>query len=563
MCTVGDREKIQNMFATMFGIIFTAICLHCISAINILGYNQMCTVGDREKIQNMFATMFGIIFTAVCLHCISAINILGVFEIPSKSVHILGHELLLGLAKRGFNVTLMSSFPPEKQEANSNYTHIYLDGLVDFKEKNYGDHTQGESKFGMLSLINAQKNLVNLGMKTKNFQNLLKSDSKFDIIIQTYALNEAYLGLAHHFDARVIGFLPFSNFPHADDLTGNTAPYSYVPIPFGGFTQNMNFFQRTANSLAATFMRILHKFYLLPRQEEILKMYFPHAPTLWELQKERVDLLFTNVHFGIESPRPKTPNIIQIGGYHVQKPEPLQNDLKKYLDDSKNGVVFLGFGSNVKTSKIPKEKLDILVNTLGESPFDILFKYEGVLPNQPRNFKTNDWFPQRGILAHPKTKLFISHGGKSSLDESLYFGIPTLCVSFYGDQKKNCAEMAEYGYAIHLPYQQLTRDSFEKAFIALTQNPIYKEKAKFRAELFREQEMDPLDRASFWIRHVHKYKGAKHLQPKAATMPVYQYFLLDVMLLILCIVGLLSLITYKILKCLVNCISGKNKRDQR
>ncbi|KAK9670970.1 UDP-glucoronosyl and UDP-glucosyl transferase, partial [Popillia japonica] len=57
---------------------------------------------------------------------------------------------------------------------------------------------------------------------------------------------------------------------------------------------------------------------------------------------------------------------------------------------------------------------------------------------------------------------------------------------------------------------------------------LYKTNAKYRASLFREQEMDPLDRANFWIQHIHKFKGAKHLQPKAATMPLYQYFLLDV-----------------------------------
>lgn len=505
--------------------------------------------------------MFRLIFAIICLHQANAINVLGIFEIPSKSVHILGHELMLGLVKRGYNVTLISSFLPDKQEAN--YTHIYLEGLLEFKEKNYADHIQGESKFGMLSLVNAQKTLVDLGMQTKNFQDFLKSDSKFDVIVSIYALNEAYLGLAHHFNARVIGFLPFSSFPHADELTGNTAPYSYVPIPFGGFTQNMNFFQRTANVLAATFMKLLHKFYLFPRQEEILRKYFPQAPPLRQIQSDRVDLLFTNVHFGIESARPKTPNIIHIGGYHVQKPEPLPSDLKMYLDNSKKGAVFLSFGTNVKASKLPKEKLDILVNTFAESPYNVLLKYEGVLPNQPQNIKTNAWFPQRGVLAHPQTKLFISHGGKSSLDESLYFGIPTLCVSFYGDQKKNCAEMVEYGYAIHLPIQKFTRESFENAFTALIQDPVYKENAKLRATLFREQEMDPLDRASFWIQHVYKFKGAKHLQPKAATMPLYQYFLLDVGIFILSIVALLTFLTYKLLKCACGARGKARKNDQK
>lgn len=74
-----------------------------------------------------------LIFVTTCVwYQANAINVLGVFDIPSKSVHILGHELMLGLARRGYNVTLISSFPLTTQQAN--YTHIYLDGLLEYKE---------------------------------------------------------------------------------------------------------------------------------------------------------------------------------------------------------------------------------------------------------------------------------------------------------------------------------------------------------------------------------------------------------------------------------------------
>lgn len=257
---------------------------------------------------------------------------------------------------------------------------------------------QGESKTGIFNMLNAQINFVNLGMQNKNLQKFLKSDSKYDIIIQVYALNEAYLALANHFNARVIGFVPFSSFPFVDAVTGNTSPYSYVPLPFVGFTDNMNFKQRTLNTLAATLMSLLHKFYLFPKQEEILEKYFPNAPSLKEIQSERLDLIFANVHFSTESPRPSTPNIIHIGGYHVQKTEPLPDELKTYLDNSKQGAVFLGFGSNVETSKLPKEKLDVFLQTFAKSSYNVLFKYDGNMENKPKNIRTATWFPQRGIL---------------------------------------------------------------------------------------------------------------------------------------------------------------------
>lgn len=74
-----------------------------------------------------------ILLLLLCFCCyVKGLNILGIFEVPSKSLHILGHEMLVGLAKRGYNVTLISSFPVE--EKIENYTHVYIDGLLEYKE---------------------------------------------------------------------------------------------------------------------------------------------------------------------------------------------------------------------------------------------------------------------------------------------------------------------------------------------------------------------------------------------------------------------------------------------
>lgn len=65
----------------------------------------------------------------------------------------------------------------------------------------------------------------------------------------------------------------------------------------------------------------------------------------------------------------------------------------------------------------------------------------------------------------------MSHGGKGSATESLYYGVPVLCISFYGDQSKNCEDIVDYGYGVHLPFQEVTKESFAKAFDELNNNP--------------------------------------------------------------------------------------------
>ncbi|GJQ66028.1 hypothetical protein Trydic_g4118 [Trypoxylus dichotomus] len=490
------------------------------------GYREADRVLKILKEKSMRSTTQILLVSLVSLVCtVNGLNVLGIFEIPVKSWHILGHELLVGLAKRGYNVTLISPFPVEQKIAN--YTHLYIDGALEHKERNIGTMLQENWRGGAISMLNIISDVVNMTLHSKMMSELLESDNKFDVIILAYMHSEAMLALSHHFDARVIAFIPFSTMPHITRLTGNSAPYSYVPLPFFGYTDEMSFLQRTMNTLVGLLGSWVYTFYFYPQQEKIFKERFPLFPPLEEIERERVDLTFCNSHFSSESPRPQTPNIVHIAGYHVQEPEPLTVDVQRILDSAPEGVVFLAFGTHVDMAKLPKEKMDAFLHTFSKIPYKVLLKYDGIIPDKPRNVETIAWVPQRGVLAHPNVKIFISHGGKGSATESLYYGVPVLCVSFFGDQWNNCEDIAEHNYGIHLPFQDVTKDTFEEAFSEIDDNPKYKENAKYRSTLFREQEMDPMERAIFWIEHIHKFKGAKHLRPKSTTMPLYQYLLLD------------------------------------
>lgn len=59
-------------------------------------------------------------------------NILGIFPIASPSHRILGDALLKELARRGHNVTMLSPYPSKTPVEN--YTDIYLDGMIEYKE---------------------------------------------------------------------------------------------------------------------------------------------------------------------------------------------------------------------------------------------------------------------------------------------------------------------------------------------------------------------------------------------------------------------------------------------
>ncbi|KAJ1323966.1 glucuronosyltransferase [Microdochium nivale] len=53
--------------------------------------------------------------------------------------------------------------------------------------------------------------------------------------------------------------------------------------------------------------------------------------------------------------------------------------------------------------------------------------------------------PQRAVLAHPTTRLFLTHGGASSVQESLFHGTPMLCLGYFFDQPLNGLRITEAG----------------------------------------------------------------------------------------------------------------------
>lgn len=68
-----------------------------------------------------------------------------------------------------------------------------------------------------------------------------------------------------------------------------------------------------------------------------------------------------------------------------------------------------------------------------------------ILSNAHPQFHIVPFAPQRGVLAHPSTKLFLTHGGASSVQESIFHGTPMLCLGYFFDQPLNGLRIKEAG----------------------------------------------------------------------------------------------------------------------
>lgn len=350
-----------------------------------------------------------------CAYLVQCGNFLFVFPFPSKSHHIMSQELIKVLVKRGHHATLIT--PYHINEKLPNYTEVLLEEILEWKEskckvffrcvcsfinKILGSMKKitnfNSSKLEMFMSVFQGGAVSRITLQNPSVQALLKSNKTFDAVLLNPLLTEALFGFSYHYNAPTIVVNTQGSAPTVDEMIGNSRPFAYVPNPYMALTDEMSFLERTKNTLLVLFLHIFRTLIWIPLQNGILHEHFPNAPPLWDLI-HNVSLMLLNGQFSvIETPRPYLPNMIPVGGFHIQ-PQTLPANLKKLLDEAAQGVVLFSLGSNVESADLPKDKLDAILNSFAKFPQIFIWKFENDILEVPNNVKIAKWLPQRAVLS--------------------------------------------------------------------------------------------------------------------------------------------------------------------
>ncbi|XP_060804234.1 UDP-glycosyltransferase UGT5-like [Amyelois transitella] len=486
---------------------------------------------------------------------VNTLNILVVLPFEGKS-HFIGFQPYLHeLVRRGHNVTVISHFPDSFN--GTNYHDISLAGKSKILQNVFTINRSYKSIIDIsLFLVNTGTGNCKLMLSNENVQNLVKSKANFDVVVIEEFNTDCGLGLAYKLRAPVVGITSHMILPWHYQRMGINFNPSFVQFLFLEGGTKPNFFQRLERSVFYLYYNLLYKYFCQRIDQKTIEEYIGAVPPLEELAREiKVTLVYQSL--GLTGSHLLPSNLIEVGGYHVAEPKPLQEDLKKFIEESKHGVIFISFGSMLRASSTPASLIQIIIDTVSELPQRIIWKWEeGTLPGNPKNIYSSKWLPQNDILAHPGVLAFYSHCGMMSTTEAIHHGVPMVGMPVFGDQPANAAAVEESGLGVQIQIRDVTKELLLEKFKTVL-DPKFRENVKRISRVWHDRPLSAMDSAIFWTEFAARNQNL-NLRSRSADVPYYQFLCLDILFVFLS-VFVVSKYIVKTTLCKGNVIKSKRE----
>ena len=350
----------------------------------------------------------------------------------------------------------------------------------------------------------------------------------FDLLIVDNLLDCGRI-ILDYFDIPTILYSNFG-FPAQSDVI-YPAITSFVcgAMSFVCETDQLTFVERASNLVKTGLLNMV----FMPSIREkfqSLRLKYGFNTSLSVHDSFRNSVVIVNAHFAMDYPRPLMTNVILISGLFYD-PKPLPHDIMELVENSPHdAVVVVSFGTLYP--QLGDEITGIMAQVLSRLPVTVLWSYKG---KPLKGHGSNINFPQADILAHPKTKLFVTHCGISGTFEAVQNGIPVIAVPIMSDQNYNAAKLVSRAkIGVRVEIKTMTEEEFEESVLEVFSNPVYAENAKRISSIINDHDMNPKDKLSYWVDYVIKHQGAAHLvSTTASNLNHFQFYSVDVVLFLI------------------------------
>uniref|UniRef100_A0A1B0GCA6 UDP-glucuronosyltransferase n=1 Tax=Glossina morsitans morsitans TaxID=37546 RepID=A0A1B0GCA6_GLOMM len=311
-----------------------------------------------------FMMSLGIMFSA-WLPMVENATILAVYTFPGKSHYMMHVALIKELIRKGHQITMITALTLRHQNLGSNYTEILIDPVYDywsdvvpfFKADNIFELTK-------MDLHDFLKMLEIIGLKTtehalkqskvQEIINAKHTRGAYDLLLVEQFYQEPFLALSRIYDIPVVTTSTLGYENHMSQMMGLIQPWSFVPHGFMPYTDQMSFTERLQNSYYSLFEDMHREWIYFPKMDKLVQTYFGHLkvpiPKVSDMEKN-VSVMLLNSYAPLTTTRPTIAGMIPVGGMHIYPPRALPEDIQKFLDDAKDGVIYFSLGELLQREK--------------------------------------------------------------------------------------------------------------------------------------------------------------------------------------------------------------------
>lgn len=487
-------------------------------------------------------------FTAIFIIIITSsdcANILGIFPFPYFSHATLHHSYMRALIDRGHSATIFTTYLGD-YENNPNVTQIHLPKSIEI-HKNHTDMLMYKRKnlswwdimvnYEMKSYLKA----IEYEMELPEMQDLIHNSTKykFDLIIfECYFC--PYFNLAEIYDCPII-IVGSSDVPAiVHELMGNAIdPTEYCESEFLPYMHGEMTIPQQLYSIAVyLYHNLPHRLYNHVVSRMLDNKYFGHLGSIYDEQAlSRIALLMTNTNTAFGHVRPLMPDTIQIGLSHIREPKELKDlELKKFLDESENGVLVMALGSRADPKSLGIKNVKKFMSAFNQTNMNVLWKFHGVddVVEVGKNVKIVDWMPLFDVMTHPNVKLLIFHGGLLTSYEAIDRKVPMIVFPLAFDQYINTKHMARNEVALEMDLNNFDDISLVAAIEEMRKQKYAENIEKLRHNMYN----NPISSKDLAIWSIEKVLTSPKVYPRKANT-VYEKKMLHLILyLILFIVSM-------------------------
>ncbi|XP_011196701.1 UDP-glycosyltransferase UGT5 isoform X2 [Zeugodacus cucurbitae] len=475
---------------------------------------------------------------------IDGAKILGLFAHPSESHFAVMRSLMMELAKREHNVTVYSSH--RLNERVENLREIIVEPEFPFWKQLLevtGSQAGGLLKARELTEWTMQKSLAHTGATAVNYflsnaslkklLNLPINEFDYDLIIVDLFYTEALLAVGHFYGKPTIGLLSTNFENYMDRVLEQMVPTTCSPICYENYQPDAGFWKRLGVIRNCLSRRNQFTKDNWGAQESVIRKHFAHFKGVSDLNiatlQTELSVLLLNSHVPLLTPRPLLLNTITAGGMHIRPPRQLPWLLRRFLDESRAGVVYMNLGNEQLCADIPTHIMQLLLNSLGKRKERVVWTCHdhSALKDLPANIMVQHAVAQADILAHPHVNAFLMNGDLLSMQEGIMRHVPMIGVPIFRNEVRNMELAVRLGVGVHLNYDNLTETSLSWALQTIKEDSKYQLTIRQVATTFRDRPLGAVETCMYWMDYVLRHQGGADLKTLGVGIPSSQLHLFD------------------------------------